>query len=75
LSSIGRDLTQFGVASLAELPLILFEAPNLVVLPQPARGLGTRAAQLLLERINGSTEPPRTVIVPGEGSETLASSW
>ena len=75
LMSVGRDLTEFGVASLAELPLILFEPPNLVVLPQPARRLGTIAAQLLLERINGSTEPPRTVIVPSEGSETLASSW
>jgi LacI family transcriptional regulator len=76
LLSIGQDLSEFGVASLAELPLILFEPPNLVVLPQPARRLGTRAAELLLERINGSTEPPRTVVVPTAGpSETLASSW
>lgn len=76
LLSIGQDLTHFGVASLAELPLILFEPPNLVVLPQPARELGIRAAQLLLERINGSKEPPRTVIVSAAStSKTLASSW
>lgn len=63
LVSVGRDLTDIGVVSLGELPLTLYIPRGLVVTHLPARELGTRAAELLLERIRGYDGPPRREVV------------
>ncbi|HET7725318.1 MAG TPA: LacI family DNA-binding transcriptional regulator [Propionibacteriaceae bacterium] len=63
LIGAGVDLTDFGVVSLGELPLTLYSPRGLVVTHLPARELGTRAAQMLLERINGYSEPPRREVL------------
>jgi LacI family transcriptional regulator len=63
LVRVGRDLATFGVVSLGELPLTLYIPRGLVVTHLPARELGTRAAELLLERIRGYSGPPRRVVV------------
>ncbi len=63
LVTVGRDLTEFGVVSLGELPLTLYIPRGLVVTHLPARELGTRAAELLLERIRGYSGPPRREVV------------
>ena len=63
LLGVGMDLTDFGVVSLGELPLTLYIPRGLVVTHLPARELGTRAAEMLLERINGYTEAPRREVV------------
>jgi len=63
LIGVGMDLTDFGVVSLGELPLTLYIPRGLVVTHLPARELGTRAAEMLLERINGYTEAPRREVL------------
>jgi LacI family transcriptional regulator len=40
--------------------------PPLTTIGQPVRDLGARAAARLLERIEGSTEPPRAETLPTE---------
>ncbi len=63
LLGVGRDLTHTGVVSLGELPLTLYLPRGLVVTHLPARELGTRAAELLLERIRGYSGDPRREVV------------
>jgi LacI family transcriptional regulator len=63
LVTVGKELTEFGVVSLGELPLTLYIPRGLVVTHLPARELGTRAAELLLERIRGYSGPPRREVV------------
>ena len=63
LIGAGVDLSDFGVVSLGELPLTLYTPRGLVVTHLPARELGTRAAEMLLERINGYTEAPRREVL------------
>jgi LacI family transcriptional regulator len=63
LVRVGKDLAEFGVVSLGELPLTLYIPRGLVVTHLPARELGTRAAEMLLERINGYTEAPRREVL------------
>ena len=59
-----RPPPQFGLASLGELPFLPPDTEGITVLPWPARHLGRTAASLLLERINGATGAPRTVVIP-----------
>jgi LacI family transcriptional regulator len=63
LLGVGMDLTNFGVVSLGELPLTLYIPRGLIVTHLPARELGTRAAEMLLERINGYAEAPRREVL------------
>jgi LacI family transcriptional regulator len=63
LVGVGMDLTQFGVVSLGELPLTLYIPRGLLVTHLPARELGTRAAEMLLERVNGYSEAPRREVL------------
>ena len=53
-----------GVASLGELPLVTMTPRDVIVTHLPARELGTVAATMLLDRIRGSVEPPRHVVIP-----------
>lgn len=43
-----------------------FTAPALTTVHQPGYQLGTSAARLLLERMNGSTEPAKKIVLPSE---------
>ncbi len=56
-----RGLTpgQIGVLSLGELPLTLYLPEGLYVAALPARQLGVRAAEMLIDRIRGYDGPPR----------------
>ena len=57
---------QVGVASYGELPFSTFPPAGIVIIPLPARRLGTAAAELLLERMRGDRSPARTVLLPNE---------
>jgi LacI family transcriptional regulator len=56
----------FGVAVFGDLPYAGFAPKGITVVHLPARHLGVTAARLLLERINGDTQPSRTVLLRNE---------
>jgi LacI family transcriptional regulator len=60
-----------GLASLGELPFLPPGTPGITVEPWPARELGTAAAALLLERIDGAEGPARTVVIRAAGDEPV----
>jgi LacI family transcriptional regulator len=47
---------------------------DVIVIPQQTRRLGESAATLLLERIDGDTEPARTIVLPSVPREPRAKS-
>lgn len=53
-----------GVVAFGGLPLVLLAPRGIRVTHLPARDLGLRAAQMLLERIRGLDAPPREVVLP-----------
>jgi len=65
---------EFGVAILGDLPYSSFISLGATVIDVPAREMGAAAARLLLERIAGLTDPPRTevlkckVLIPRSGN-------
>jgi LacI family transcriptional regulator len=66
LAEAGIAPDAFGVAVLGELPFMALTPAPAVQVRLPARHLGTTAATMLLERINGDTQPPRTVVLRAE---------
>jgi len=60
----------YGVASLGDLPYGALSNAGVDVVPLPARTLGTRAAELLLGRIEGGSERARTVIVAASDADS-----
>ena len=62
LVEIDKRPPRTGLASLGELPFLTSDVSGITVLPWPARALGAAAARLLLARIRGDQQPPRTVI-------------
>jgi LacI family transcriptional regulator len=56
----------FGVAAVGELPFLFLTPSSVVQVRLPARHLGTTAASMLLERIAGDTQPPRTIVLRAE---------
>lgn len=60
-----RGLTppEFGFAVFGDLAFAPIVPEGLVVVETPARELGSVATSLLLDRIKGDTQPPRTVVV------------
>ena len=60
---IERDLTPpvVGVASFGDLPFATLSPRGVTVIPLPARLLGEAAARLLIERLRGDDQPPRTI--------------
>ena len=64
----GLDLTRLGLTSLGGLPLVTWQPRGIQVWHLPAREIGTEAARLLVDRINGEDAPPRTVVL-----DTLAA--
>ena len=63
LGEAGITPEEFGVAVVGDLPFATFSTSAVVQVPLPARHLGTTAASMLLERIAGSTQPPRTIVL------------
>lgn len=56
----------FGMAAFGDLPYFPLGPAGIDVVPLPARTIGATAAALLLERIKGSTEPHRTIMLSNE---------
>ncbi|MGC3954515.1 MAG: LacI family DNA-binding transcriptional regulator [Propionicimonas sp.] len=64
LAEAGKLPPAVGVVSFGGLPLVLLAPRGIGVTHLPARELGLRAAQMLLERIRGLSAPPREVVLP-----------
>ena len=62
----GVDPAKFGLAVVGELPFMFLTPPAVVQVKLPARHLGTTAATMLLERIGGDAQPPRTIVLRAE---------
>ncbi|RNE62461.1 LacI family DNA-binding transcriptional regulator [Cryobacterium tepidiphilum] len=62
----GRATAGIGIASFGDLPFPTLAPIGISIVPLPARRLGETAARMLLERINGDEEPPRTVVLSNE---------
>ncbi|WP_336644583.1 LacI family DNA-binding transcriptional regulator [Microbacterium sp. USHLN186] len=60
-----RDLTppKLGVAVIGGLPFTTLSPSVVTVVRLPARHMGVTAARMLLERIRGDQQPPRTVVL------------
>jgi LacI family transcriptional regulator len=66
LSEAGIAPPAFGVAVVGDIPFTTLAPASVTVVHLPARHLGVTAASLLVERINGDTQPPRTVVLRNE---------
>jgi LacI family transcriptional regulator len=66
LGEAGIRIDEFGVAVVGDLPFATLPPGAVAQVHLPARHLGRTAAAMLLERIAGSTEPPRTVMLHAE---------
>jgi LacI family transcriptional regulator len=55
-----------GLGVVGELPFMFLTPPGVVQVRLPARHLGTTAATMLLERIGGDAQPPRTIVLRAE---------
>lgn len=64
LLEMGTSLERVQVSSLGELPLALYVPQGMIVTHLPAREIGTRAAELLLDRIAGFTGSARSIVLP-----------
>ncbi|WP_448256510.1 LacI family DNA-binding transcriptional regulator [Microbacterium aurum] len=66
LSEHGMTPPRFGVAVVGSLPFTTLSPSAVTVVRLPARHMGVTAAKLLLERIGGDDQPPRTVVLRNE---------
>ncbi|GAA3216811.1 LacI family DNA-binding transcriptional regulator [Dactylosporangium siamense] len=66
LAAAGIAPDVFGLAVLGELPFMALTPTPFVQVRLPARHLGRTAAAMLLERIGGDAQPPRTVVLRAE---------
>lgn len=57
-----------GVAVIGDLPFTTLDPSTITLVHLPARNLGITAATMLIERINGDTQPSRTVVLRNETS-------
>jgi len=55
------------VGMIGDLPFSTGTPPDLTLVPLHPRRMGTRAAEMLLERTAGLVEPPRTVVLAAHG--------
>jgi LacI family transcriptional regulator len=68
---------KIGMASFGDLPFSALAPSGIMIVHLPARHLGTTAATLLLERINGDKHPSRTIVLrnhisaPGVATERM----
>ena len=66
LSEAGIAPPELGVAVIGDLPFSTFSPDAITQVHLPARHLGTTAATMLLDRIAGDRQPPRTVVLRAE---------
>jgi LacI family transcriptional regulator len=59
----GIPIGPFGVAVVGDLSFSTFAPSAVVQVHLPARHLGTTAATMLLDRLSGDSQPPRTVVL------------
>ena len=67
----GVDPARFGLAVVGELPFMFLTPPAVVQVRLPARHLGTTAATMLLERLSGDAQPPRTIVLRAELTSSM----
>jgi LacI family transcriptional regulator len=66
LFEAGISPDELGMSVVGDLPFTTLTPTAVSQVHLPARHLGTTAASMLLERIGGDTQPPRTVVLRGE---------
>ena len=66
LSEHGLTPPRVGVAVIGSLPFTTLSPSAVTVVRLPARHMGVTAARMLLDRIRGDDQPPRTVVLRGE---------
>ncbi|BDI22104.1 LacI family DNA-binding transcriptional regulator [Herbiconiux sp. L3-i23] len=66
LAEAGISPRELGVAVVGDLPFTTLTPDAVAQVHLPARHLGTTAAAMLLDRIGGDSQPPRTVVLRGE---------
>ena len=66
LSEAGLAPPAFGVAVVGDLPFTTLDPASVTIVHLPARQVGLTAATMLVERIDGDIQPPRTVILRNE---------
>jgi LacI family transcriptional regulator len=59
-----------GMAIFGDLTFAPLQPTGITVVHLPARHLGVTAARLLLERINGDDQPPRTIVLRNEVNQS-----
>ncbi|MFC4244935.1 LacI family DNA-binding transcriptional regulator [Gryllotalpicola reticulitermitis] len=63
LAEMGRTPADFGISVFGDLPFVGLVPHGIHLITLPARELGTAAARVLLDRINGDTQPPRRIVI------------
>ncbi|GAA0384857.1 LacI family transcriptional regulator [Acrocarpospora corrugata] len=71
LIQAGISPEKFGIAAVGELPFMTLPPETVVQVRLPARHLGRTAATMLLDRINGDTQPLRTVVLRADVSPPM----
>lgn len=66
LSEAGMAPPVIGVAVVGDLPFTTLDPATITLVHLPARNLGIAAANMLIERINGDTQPARTIVLRNE---------
>ena len=66
LAEHGLTPSKVGVAVIGSLPFTTLPPTAVTVVRLPARTMGSLATTMLLERIGGDRQPPRTVVLPNE---------
>jgi len=66
LTESGLTPPRFGVAVVGDLPFTTLPPAAVSIVRLPVRHMGMTAAKMLLERIDGDTQPARTVVLRNE---------
>lgn len=66
LTERGLTPPKFGVAVVGDLPFTTLSPTAVTIVRLPVRHMGTTAAKMLLERIEGDVQPSRTVVLRNE---------
>ena len=66
LTEHGLTPPRIGVAVVGSLPFTTLTPSAVTVVRLPARHMGVTAAKMLLERIGGDSQPPRTIVLRNE---------
>jgi len=66
LTESGLTPPAFGVAVVGDLPFTTLPPASVSIVRLPVRHMGVTAARMLLERIDGDTQPARTVVLRNE---------